>query len=121
MPTSSRWTSSQSRFTTPTAPVQTANTTVQNTTLSTSTVTPTSTTTSAAATSTADLEAICEAQAGGYANRCPQCLYTCETSSAPDQCYFSVFTAVNYVDSVCQAHGGSGCANTAVNEVCSGS
>ncbi|KAI1274773.1 hypothetical protein F5Y07DRAFT_205844 [Xylaria sp. FL0933] len=78
----------------------------------------TPTTSSAAATSTADLEAICEAQAYGYKQYCPQCLHNCATSSVPDQCFYSVFTVVNAYESDCEAHGGSNCASQAINQYC---
>ncbi|KAI1747912.1 hypothetical protein F4782DRAFT_534978 [Xylaria castorea] len=78
----------------------------------------TSTTSSVAPSSTADLEAICESQAYGYKDKCPQCLHTCATSSVPDQCYYSVFSAINGIESQCEAQGGNNCENIAVNDVC---
>ncbi|KAI8628587.1 hypothetical protein F5Y19DRAFT_106510 [Xylariaceae sp. FL1651] len=78
----------------------------------------TTTTTAAATSSTPDLETICEAQAGPYADACPQCLQRCATSSVPDECYYSVFSTVNYIESVCEAQGGNNCRNLALNEVC---
>lgn len=93
----------------------------QSTTLSATTTTTTTTSAAAASSTAADLEAICEAQASGYASACPQCLYTCADSSVPDQCYYSVFFSINYEQSMCEAHGGYDCKNRAINDVCSGS
>ncbi|KAI0976436.1 hypothetical protein F4678DRAFT_225379 [Xylaria arbuscula] len=78
----------------------------------------TTTTSSAAATSTADLEAICESQAGPYTSYCPQCLHNCADSSVPDQCFYSVFTVINAYESDCEAHGGNNCLGQAINEYC---
>lgn len=89
---------------------------------STTSATTTSTTTSAAsATSTADLEALCESGNPVYADACPQCLDECEDSAYADQCFFSVFTVVNEIESDCEARGGSNCKSLAVSEVCGSS
>ncbi|KAI0184670.1 hypothetical protein EV127DRAFT_485941 [Xylaria flabelliformis] len=81
----------------------------------------TPTTSSAAPSSTADLEAICEAQASSYKDSCPQCLHNCATSSVPDQCYYSVFFTINGIQSQCEAQGGNNCRGQAVNAVCGSS
>ncbi|KAI0543449.1 hypothetical protein F4679DRAFT_590456 [Xylaria curta] len=81
----------------------------------------TPTTSSVAPSSTADLEAICEAQASSYKDSCPQCLHNCATSSVPDQCYYSVFFTINGIQSQCEAQGGNNCRNYAVNAVCGSS
>ncbi|KAF1975907.1 hypothetical protein BU23DRAFT_437553, partial [Bimuria novae-zelandiae CBS 107.79] len=61
----------------------------------------------------------CEQEAGGYKNYCPQCLYRCEGQTTyVDQCFESTFMTINYYDSQCWQHGGSGCADRAVAIVC---
>ncbi|KAI1173909.1 hypothetical protein F4777DRAFT_416760 [Nemania sp. FL0916] len=76
------------------------------------------TTSSVAPSSTPDLLAICQAQAGPYADACPQCLHNCATSAYPDDCFYSVFFTVNGIQSDCEAHGGPNCRNIALNDVC---
>ncbi|KAI1125210.1 hypothetical protein F5Y10DRAFT_13329 [Nemania abortiva] len=78
----------------------------------------TPTTSTVAPSATPDLLAICESQAYGYADACPQCLHNCATSAYPEQCYYSVFFTVNGIQSDCEAHGGNNCRNLALNEVC---
>ncbi|CAN8103319.1 unnamed protein product [Discula destructiva] len=89
------------------------------------TATATSTTSSAIASATMlDYEAICESQASGYADKCPQCLSECEgktTKAYAEQCYWSVFFEINYLESVCEAHGGNNCEGSSVDEVCGAS
>ncbi|KAH8771700.1 hypothetical protein F5883DRAFT_550234 [Diaporthe sp. PMI_573] len=81
----------------------------------------TTTTTAAAPSATPDYLAICESQASGYADSCPQCLYRCIGSSYVEQCYWSTFFSVNGIQAQCEARGGWNCRDTAVNAVCSGS
>ncbi|KAI8947342.1 hypothetical protein F4801DRAFT_582515 [Xylaria longipes] len=76
------------------------------------------TTSTAAPSATADLEAICESQAGPYANSCPQCLQTCATSTDPQDCYYSVFFTVNGIQAQCEAQGGNNCRGQALDAVC---
>ncbi|PSR80868.1 hypothetical protein BD289DRAFT_52595 [Coniella lustricola] len=92
------------------------------------TTTATTTTTTATASASAaptplDYETICESQAYGYADKCPQCLPQCEgqtTQTGAEECYYSVFFEINYIESLCEAQGGgSGCETIAVNDVCS--
>ncbi|KAF1922869.1 uncharacterized protein M421DRAFT_426488 [Didymella exigua CBS 183.55] len=91
---------------------------------------PAPTPTSSAATSTSatsaptttptpltDLE-ICEAEAGGYDKYCERCLSRCATSAVKDHCFYSTFFVINSYDSDCWKHGGSDCANKAVDIVC---
>ena len=78
----------------------------------------TATSTAPASTGTLTLEAICEAQAGPYANSCPRCLHTCATSTEQSLCYYSVFSAVNQEESVCEEQGGNNCAGRALDDVC---
>ncbi|RYO27909.1 hypothetical protein AA0113_g3305 [Alternaria arborescens] len=69
-------------------------------------------------TPTTSLE-ICEAEAGGYKRYCPRCLSRCENETKyMDQCFYSTFLAINSWDSQCWQHGGSDCANRAVDEYC---
>ncbi|KAI1326069.1 hypothetical protein F5Y16DRAFT_249124 [Xylariaceae sp. FL0255] len=68
--------------------------------------------------SSASLETICESQAGPYSADCPRCLSLCATSSDPTDCYYSVFSEVNYIESVCEAEGGNNCQGQALDEVC---
>ncbi|KUI67139.1 hypothetical protein VM1G_02579 [Cytospora mali] len=79
------------------------------------------TTSSATPSATPDYEAICESQAYGYADYCPQCLSQCEGSAYAEQCYYSVFTAINEIESDCEAHSGWNCEQTAVDDVCTDS
>ncbi|KAJ4422328.1 hypothetical protein N0V82_002982 [Gnomoniopsis sp. IMI 355080] len=85
----------------------------------------TTTTSSAAATSTPlDYEAICESQASGYTDKCPQCLSQCTSRTTEEivaQCYYSVFFEINYLESVCEAEGGNNCEGSSVDEVCGSS
>ncbi|KAJ0104399.1 hypothetical protein J7T55_010863 [Diaporthe amygdali] len=81
----------------------------------------TTTTTSAAPSATPDYEAICESQASGYADDCPQCLYRCIGSAYVEQCYYSTFFTVNGIQAQCEARGGWNCKQTALDSVCSGS
>ncbi|KAI0880924.1 uncharacterized protein GGS22DRAFT_192761 [Annulohypoxylon maeteangense] len=60
----------------------------------------------------------CQEEAGPYADACPKCNSKCENSSAKSECFNSLFTAVNYVESQCWQHGGSNCKSVAVNQVC---
>ncbi|KAI0121074.1 hypothetical protein BJ170DRAFT_644754 [Xylariales sp. AK1849] len=62
----------------------------------------------------------CEAEAGGYSDHCPQCIYRCEDSSEVATCFESVFSTINYYDSQCWEHGGTDCENKAVEIVCPG-
>ncbi|KAF3768812.1 hypothetical protein M406DRAFT_321013 [Cryphonectria parasitica EP155] len=65
--------------------------------------------------------ALAQSQAYGYSDKCPQCLSACEleiTEVAAEQCYYSVFTEVNYIESICEAQDGYNCETTAVNDVC---
>ncbi|KAI0148455.1 hypothetical protein GGR57DRAFT_241227 [Xylariaceae sp. FL1272] len=78
----------------------------------------TNTTSSAAPTSTADLEAICESQAGPYTEDCPRCLSRCATSAYVKDCFYSTFFTVNGIESDCEAHGGSNCKGKALDQVC---
>ncbi|KAI1164224.1 hypothetical protein F5B18DRAFT_650936 [Nemania serpens] len=78
----------------------------------------TPTTSSAAPSATPDLLAICESQAYGYQDACPQCLHNCATTAYPEQCYYSVFFTVNGIQANCEARGGNNCRNIALNQVC---
>ncbi|KAH8161882.1 hypothetical protein CIB48_g6375 [Xylaria polymorpha] len=76
------------------------------------------TTSAAAPSGTADLEAICEAQAYSYKDSCPQCLHNCATSAYQSQCYYSVFSTINGIQAQCEAQGGYNCRGRAVDSVC---
>ncbi|KAI0512789.1 hypothetical protein F5B22DRAFT_293535 [Xylaria bambusicola] len=78
----------------------------------------TSTTSAPAPTQTADLEAICESQAGSYASSCPQCLHNCASTAYPEQCFLSVFTVINGYQANCEARGGYNCRDMAINTYC---
>ncbi|KAL1796842.1 hypothetical protein ACET3X_005382 [Alternaria dauci] len=79
--------------------------------------TPTSTPTTAPTPAT-PLE-VCEAEAGGYKRYCSRCLFRCENETKyMDQCFYSTFMVINSWDSQCWQHGGSDCANRAVDEYC---
>ncbi|KAI1411636.1 hypothetical protein F5Y13DRAFT_165451 [Hypoxylon sp. FL1857] len=60
----------------------------------------------------------CEEQAGPYADACPQCEPKCEGSSAYEQCLYSVFSNINYIESQCWQHGGQNCKGIAIAQVC---
>ncbi|KAI0836258.1 hypothetical protein F5Y06DRAFT_113016 [Hypoxylon sp. FL0890] len=80
----------------------------------------TATTTSSAAAASSgvpDLSA-CEEQAGPYADACPQCEPKCEGSSAYDQCLYSIFSNINYIESQCWQHGGQNCRGNAIAQLC---
>ncbi|KAI7777602.1 hypothetical protein LA080_003379 [Diaporthe eres] len=77
-------------------------------------------TTAAAPSATPDYEAICEEQAGSYADSCPQCLYRCIGSAYVEQCYYSTFSAVNGIQSQCWQQGGQNCRGQALAAVCPG-
>ncbi|KAK7702822.1 hypothetical protein SLS64_009433 [Diaporthe eres] len=85
-----------------------------------STTLATSTTTAAAPSATPDYEAICEEQAGSYADSCPQCLYRCIGSAYVEQCYYSTFFTVNGIQSQCWQQGGQNCRGQALAAVCPG-
>jgi hypothetical protein len=63
---------------------------------------------------------VCESQAGPYTQYCAQCLSQCSsrTGESEEQCYWSVFMTINYIESQCEAMGGNNCAGQAVDEVC---
>ncbi|EMR66998.1 hypothetical protein MGN70_000285 [Eutypa lata] len=61
---------------------------------------------------------VCEEQAGGYSDTCARCYHLCADSTNQAQCFFSVYTAVNSIDSQCWQHGGNNCAGQAVDQVC---
>ncbi|KAI0844923.1 hypothetical protein F5Y00DRAFT_185825 [Daldinia vernicosa] len=61
---------------------------------------------------------VCEKQAGPYADACPKCNPKCVGSSAYEDCLFSVFSAINGIQSQCWQHGGNNCRDVAINEVC---
>ena len=65
--------------------------------------------------------AVCKSQAGPYTDFCAGCLDQCSsrTGESEKECFYSVFSAVNYIESECEAMGGNNCAIRAVNEVCS--
>ncbi|KAI1110769.1 hypothetical protein F5Y14DRAFT_342612 [Nemania sp. NC0429] len=74
---------------------------------------------SATPSGTPDLLAVCQSQAGGYWEACPQCLHNCATTPYPAECFWSVFSYVNGVQSNCQMHGGGDeCLDLALNLVC---
>jgi hypothetical protein len=62
---------------------------------------------------------ICEAEAGGYKEYCPRCLFHCENETKYiNQCFYSWFSTINSWHSQCWQHGGSDCEHRAVDEYC---
>ncbi|KAI8965465.1 hypothetical protein F5Y11DRAFT_292199 [Daldinia sp. FL1419] len=61
---------------------------------------------------------ICEKQAGPYADACPRCNPRCEGSSAYEDCLYSMFSAINQIQSQCWQHGGNNCRDQAIDQVC---
>lgn len=70
-----------------------------------------------------DALAVCESQAGPYTQFCATCLDQCDSrvGQSEKDCYYSVFSAINYIQSECEAMGGFNCEMRAVNEVCGSS
>ncbi|CRG90628.1 hypothetical protein PISL3812_07672 [Talaromyces islandicus] len=67
-----------------------------------------------------DAISVCKSQAGPYTQYCAQCLSQCSsrTGEAQEQCYYSVFMTINYIESECEAMNGYNCAGQAVDNVC---
>ncbi|RYP82291.1 hypothetical protein DL770_005629 [Monosporascus sp. CRB-9-2] len=59
---------------------------------------------------------ICEEEAGSYADVCGRCLHRCESTSVPDQCFYSTFMTINMIQSQCWQRGGQDCRNRAVSQ-----
>ncbi|KAH8692025.1 hypothetical protein BGW36DRAFT_431261 [Talaromyces proteolyticus] len=63
---------------------------------------------------------VCKQQAGPYAQFCARCEPQCNgrTGTAYSQCLYSVFSDINYIESLCEAHNGNNCENQSVDDVC---
>ncbi|KAI1463486.1 uncharacterized protein F4812DRAFT_463585 [Daldinia caldariorum] len=61
---------------------------------------------------------VCKKQADTYADACPKCNPKCVGSSAYENCLYSIFSTINYIQSQCWQHGGRSCREDAINQVC---
>ncbi|KAI1473359.1 hypothetical protein F4774DRAFT_415894 [Daldinia eschscholtzii] len=61
---------------------------------------------------------VCEKKAGTYADACPKCNPKCVGSAAYEDCLYSVFSTINYIQSQCWQHGGNNCRDEAISQVC---